>query len=153
MTAGQSMPETQEARKMAIEIADKCQRTAEWYTVKAAQALGTLQENWISTCRSADLRAPTAFRGKCEDLLTDCYVLRLRIVEQADNFSNAAKSRLPAIKLLAGSDAETRSLAEHALDHWNGSVHPLVMRLFDNVEKLEDSIRHTLDTVEREVSQ
>ena len=151
MTTEQLTPVTQEARKVLAEIVDECQQTAAWCTSQAAKALGLLQDEWISACTNADPNVPASFRGQCEDLLDNCSVLRLSIVERAENTADAARSRLAAISKPLGEDDDTRDLARHVLDGWNETIQPNVVQLFQGVEKLEESVRETLDAVAQEV--
>ena len=139
------------ARFTLADAFDEYNATARWCTHNAYRALRQLHEDWSSACRTADPAAPTEFRATCHDLLGNCEVLRMAIAQRAQRFAKSVSTGLPVLHALVQGDPDCRELTRTVIDDWNGKLQPDIVRLYECVEQLEDSIHGTLNTMRQEV--
>jgi len=145
-------PEAREARITLAETVDTCHAISEWYTSNATGALRKLQERWHTLCSQEGKELSEGFSEECEDILADCEVLRSMILEKTEDFADTASRRLPLLNDLAPNDDGVQQCTRAFFDGWNESTQPQAVRLYECVEKLEDSIRDTTDVMGQEGS-
>ena len=139
------------ARATLADAFDAYQETARWCTHNAYRALRQLHEDWSSACRAVDPAALTEFRATCHDLLGNCEALRMTIAQRAQRFAKSVSTGLPVLHALAHGDPDCQKLTQKMLDDWNETLQPNIVRLYEHVEQLEDSIHGTMNTMEQEV--
>jgi len=145
-------PEAREARITLAETIDALHAISDWYTNNATGALRKLQERWHTLCSQEGKELSEGFSEQCEDILADCEVLRLTIWEKTTDFADTASRRLPLLNDLAPDDDGVQQCNRAFFDGWNESTQPQAVRLYECVEKLEDSIRDMMDVMGQEGS-
>jgi len=130
-----------EARDMLADINDVLEEISQWCLNNASVAISKLQDQWANICSTAKSTESDVFIQQCEDILADCETFQNQIDEKSTNFTDTIETRLPSIKKLAGNDDDTSSLVKQILQHWNETVQPQLVFLYEKLEELELSIR------------
>ena len=130
-----------EARDMLADINDVLEHISQWCLNNAAVAISKLQDEWANICSTTKSTEPDVFIQQCENILADCETFQNQIDEKSMNFTDTTEIRLPSIKKLASNDDDTSSLMKQVSQHWNETVQPQLVFLYEKLEELESNIR------------
>ena len=130
-----------EALHMLADINDVLEQIRHWCLNNAAVAISKLQDEWANTCSPTKSTEPDVFIQQCENILADCETFQNQIDEKAMSFTDTIEIRLPSIKKLAGNNDDTNFIMKQISQHWNETVQPQLVFLYEKLEELELSIR------------
>jgi len=130
-----------EALHMLADINDVLEQIRHWCLNNAAVAISRLQDEWANICSKAKFTESDVFVQQCENILADCEAFQNQIDEKSINFTDTTEIRLLSIKKLAGNDNDVNFIMKQVSQHWNETVQPQLVFLYEKLEELELSVR------------
>ena len=130
-----------EALHMLADINDVLEQIRHWCLNNAAVAISKLQDQWANACSPTKSTEPDVFTQQCENILADCEAFQNQIDEKVMSFTDTIEIRRLSIKKLAGNDNDANFIMKQVSQHWNETVQPQLVFLYEKLEELELSVR------------